>query len=81
MPAADASPPLAWSGVPENACALALIVEDVDVPFPRPFVHAVAYGIDPATTNLAAGALDATPSYGAPQVRVWRQCSWSVTTW
>jgi Raf kinase inhibitor-like YbhB/YbcL family protein len=60
MPQAAASPPLAWSGVPEDARVLALIVEDVDVPFPRPFVHAVAYGIDPVTTQLDGGALDAT---------------------
>jgi Raf kinase inhibitor-like YbhB/YbcL family protein len=54
------SPPLAWSGIPPGTKTLALIVEDVDVPLPRPFVHAVAYGVDPATTSLAAGELDDT---------------------
>jgi Raf kinase inhibitor-like YbhB/YbcL family protein len=58
MPATPASPPLAWSGVPEDARSIALVMEDVDVPFPRPLVHVIAYAIDPATTELPAGALD-----------------------
>jgi Raf kinase inhibitor-like YbhB/YbcL family protein len=51
------SPPLAWSGVPAGTKMLALIVEDVDAPLPRPLVHAVAYDIDPALASLEAGAL------------------------
>jgi hypothetical protein len=57
MPASRVSPPLRWSGVPAEARCLTLVVEDVDAPIPRPFVHAVAYAIDPATTTLDAGAL------------------------
>jgi Raf kinase inhibitor-like YbhB/YbcL family protein len=53
-----ASPPLAWSGIPPGTKTLALVIEDIDVPLPRPFVHAVAYAIDPAKTTLAAGELD-----------------------
>jgi Raf kinase inhibitor-like YbhB/YbcL family protein len=59
LSAERSSPPLAWSGVPPGTKTLALIVEDVDVPLPRPFVHAVAYALDPATTSLAAGELEA----------------------
>jgi phosphatidylethanolamine-binding protein (PEBP) family uncharacterized protein len=59
MPATAESPPLAWSGVPEGTAMLALVVEDLDVPLPRPVPHAVAYGIDPARTSLEAGELAA----------------------
>jgi len=58
MSAERASPPLAWTGVPAGTRTLALVIEDIDVPLPRPFVHAVAYAIDPATTSLAPGELD-----------------------
>jgi Raf kinase inhibitor-like YbhB/YbcL family protein len=53
------SPPLAWDGVPAGTQTLVLIVEDVDAPLPRPFVHAVVYGIAPAATSLAGGVLAA----------------------
>ena len=52
------SPPLEWSGVPPAAKTLVMVVEDVDVPFPRPLTHAVAYEISPATTSLEGNALD-----------------------
>lgn len=35
-----------------------LIVEDADVPLPRPIVHALTAGIDPAVPALAEGALN-----------------------
>lgn len=44
---ADQSPPLAWSGVPQGAAALALIVDDPDAPG-RTWVHWVLYDL-PAT--------------------------------
>ena len=57
LPDGKASPPLAWTGVPPETKMLALVVEDVDAPLLRPLTHALAYGIDPATTSLEAGAL------------------------
>jgi Raf kinase inhibitor-like YbhB/YbcL family protein len=39
------SPPLSWSGLPEGAEQLALIVDDPDAPRDEPFVHWVIYGI------------------------------------
>jgi Raf kinase inhibitor-like YbhB/YbcL family protein len=51
------SPPLVWTGVPEDAASLALIVEDPDAPTPRPLVHAILFDIDPALGNLAEGAI------------------------
>ncbi|HEV3086976.1 MAG TPA: YbhB/YbcL family Raf kinase inhibitor-like protein [Candidatus Elarobacter sp.] len=58
LPPGKDSPPLEWSNVPAETAMLVLVVEDVDVPFPRPLVHALAYGIDATTDALDAGALD-----------------------
>ena len=55
----DISPPLAWSGAPEGAKSLALIVDDPDAPDPKAprmtWVHWVLYNIPPAATGLAEG--------------------------
>ena len=51
------SPPLVWSGIPDGAESLALIVEDPDAPTPRPMVHALVLDIDPAIDSLAEGAI------------------------
>jgi len=52
----DASPPLVWSGVPDGAQSLALIVDDPDAPDPAApkmvYVHWVLYDIPPAATGL-----------------------------
>lgn len=52
----DQSPPLRWAGVPATARALVLIIDDVDVPLPRPLLHTVAV-IEPSLPGLDAGAL------------------------
>lgn len=58
------SPALRWSGVPENTGALVLILEDDDVPLPRPLMHTIA--ILPADVDhLDEGALHP----GAPEMR------------
>ena len=51
------SPALRWSGAPEATRAFALIVEDADVPTPRPIVHALALDIPGDRDGLAEGAL------------------------
>ena len=55
----DISPPLAWSGVPEAAKSLALIVDDPDAPDPKAprvvWVHWILYNIPPSATGLAEG--------------------------
>jgi Raf kinase inhibitor-like YbhB/YbcL family protein len=60
LPNTDESPPLEWSNVPAGTQSLVLVMEDVDVPFPRPLVHALAHDIAPETTALEAGALAGT---------------------
>ena len=56
----DMSPPLAWSGLPDNAKSVAMIVDDPDAPDPakpqRVYVHWVVYNIPPQTTSLPENA-------------------------
>lgn len=65
----NVSPPLEWSGVPESAKSLVLIVEDPDAPRGT-FLHWLIWGIDPAEKGLpeGAGAGSKTPG-GARQGR------------
>jgi len=55
----DISPPLAWSGVAQQAKSLVLIVDDPDAPDPAApkmtWVHWVLYNIPPSATGLAQG--------------------------
>ena len=53
---ANASPPLAWSGVPGGADALVLTVEDPGAPYGN-FVHWSVGGIDPSATDVARGGV------------------------
>jgi len=52
----DNSPPLMWSGVPDNTRSLVLIIDDPDAPDPHApkmtWVHWVVYNIPPNTTCL-----------------------------
>ena len=54
------SPPLEWSGIPEAARSMVLIVEDPDAPDPKAptvtWVHWVLINIPTTTTTLAEGA-------------------------
>lgn len=56
------SPPLSWSGIPNNAKSLVLIVEDPDAPDPRApkmtWVHWVLYNL-PVDINELAESLSA----------------------
>jgi Raf kinase inhibitor-like YbhB/YbcL family protein len=57
----DASPALAWSGVPEGTRSLALVVDDPDAPG-RTFLHWLAWGLDPEAGSLEEG--EAAPVEG-----------------
>ncbi len=48
---ADRSPQLSWRAVPSRTRQLVLIIDDVDVPLPRPLLHTVAL-IDPAVASV-----------------------------
>ncbi len=52
----DTSPELRWSGVPDGAVELVLVVHDPDAPLVDGFTHWVATGIDPSSDGLPAGA-------------------------
>jgi Raf kinase inhibitor-like YbhB/YbcL family protein len=53
----NTSPPLMWNKIPAEAAELAIILEDLDVPLPRPVVHMIACRISPERTSMAEGAL------------------------
>jgi Raf kinase inhibitor-like YbhB/YbcL family protein len=61
----NASPALHWRGVPADTKQLVLIMDDVDVPLPKPLVHTIAV-IEPEVDSLGEG--DLRP--GTPGVRV-----------
>lgn len=50
----DASPPLAWSGIPAGTQSLALIADDPDAPVGT-WVHWVLYNIPPDLSGLPEG--------------------------
>lgn len=52
----DVSPPLAWTGLPEGAQSLALIVEDPDAPSGN-WVHWVLYDLPGDVTSLVEGSV------------------------
>jgi phosphatidylethanolamine-binding protein (PEBP) family uncharacterized protein len=59
----DISPQLQWSGVPASTVELVLIVEDPDVPLPRPIVHCLVTGIDPQLNELPGSCTRPQPSF------------------
>jgi hypothetical protein len=51
----DISPPLSWSGLPEGAKSVALIMDDPDSPGAKPWVHWVIYDIPADAKGLDEG--------------------------
>ena len=81
MPAASAgkgvgdntSPQLGWTGLPSETRQLVLIIDDVDVPLPRPLLHTIAV-IESGVTHVDTGALQPGVAFhpwwfGAPRIR------------
>jgi hypothetical protein len=60
----NVSPALQWRGAPDGTRQLVLILEDVDVPLPRPLLHTIVL-IEPNRHSLDEGALQ----LGAPGLR------------
>jgi Raf kinase inhibitor-like YbhB/YbcL family protein len=50
------SPALQWSGVPADAKQLVLIMDDLDVPMPKPLMHTIAV-LEPDVGGLGEGEL------------------------
>ncbi|WP_406814806.1 YbhB/YbcL family Raf kinase inhibitor-like protein [Mycobacterium sp. M23085] len=63
----NTSPPLHWGPLPVGTRQVVLVIDDVDVPLPRPLLHTVAV-IEPSVDGVAAGALRP----GCPGVRFLR---------
>ena len=67
----DLSPPMTWTGVPETARSLVLIIDDPDAPDPKApkmiWVHWVLYIIPPDVSGLTEGIAPATLPPGAVQ--------------
>ncbi|HEX2284234.1 MAG TPA: YbhB/YbcL family Raf kinase inhibitor-like protein [Mycobacterium sp.] len=61
----NVSPPLRWSGVPAPTKQLALVIDDIDVPGPKPLMHTIAL-IEADSRGLAEGELKP----GTPGVRM-----------
>lgn len=51
------SPPIRWSGVPDAAEAVAIILEDADSPTPKPLVHAIVADLPGEDGELLEGAM------------------------
>lgn len=74
----DVSPPLAWSGVPQQARSLVLIVDDPDAPDPKAprmtWVHWLLYNMPPDTPGLPEGvAADALPEGTREGMNDWKR--------
>jgi Raf kinase inhibitor-like YbhB/YbcL family protein len=52
----NTSPHLRWEGLPSETRQIVLIIDDVDVPLPRPLLHTVAV-IEPTISSIGAGTL------------------------
>lgn len=61
----DLSPPLSWSGLPDGARSLALLVDDPDA---AGFVHWVAFNIDASASGALPAGFSASPD-APPQGR------------
>jgi Raf kinase inhibitor-like YbhB/YbcL family protein len=60
------SPPLSWSGVPPEAKALVLLVEDADSPTPHPLVHAIVWDLPPHDGEIPEAGLKSKGATGEP---------------
>jgi Raf kinase inhibitor-like YbhB/YbcL family protein len=68
----NVSPPLTWSGVPDDAAELVLACEDADAPSGT-FVHWLVTGIDPHTGGVDTGD---TPTGGRPRTNGYGERGW-----
>ena len=74
----DVSPPLSWTGIPDQAKSLVLIVDDPDAPDPAAprmvYVHWVLYNLPVTATGLAEAISPATLPAGTREgVNDWKR--------
>lgn len=74
----DVSPPLLWSGVPDAARELVLIVDDPDAPV-GDWVHWLVYGIPTDALGLPEGIPAGVPKLAAPRGAIQGTNSWHKT--
>jgi Raf kinase inhibitor-like YbhB/YbcL family protein len=77
----DLSPPLAWSGIPEGAVGLALIVDDPDAPDPAAptmiWVHWVVYNLPATAGGLSEGvAFEDLPAETGVGLNDWQRAEY-----
>ena len=75
---ADIAPPLAWSGVPEGAASLVLIVDDPDAPDPAApkmtWVHWLLYNLPADSVGLPQGCASSDlPTGGGEGLNDWQR--------
>ena len=58
------SPPVSWTGVPESAKSIVVVLVEPDAPDGKNWIHWLLYGIPSATTDVP----EALPSTGADRV-------------
>jgi Raf kinase inhibitor-like YbhB/YbcL family protein len=51
------SPSLAWTGLPAGTKTIAIMMEDPDAASARPFIHWLAWNLDPAAGGLDRGSV------------------------
>ncbi len=54
---ASLCPPLRWEGLPARTHSVVLLVEDADIPLPRPMVHLIVHSISPEKTEFGEGEI------------------------
>src|SRR3569623_3132091 len=65
-------PPLAWSALPSGTKSLALLVEDPDASTPQPFVHWVAWNLNPSAGAIPQALTGATQGKNGAGQPGWR---------
>jgi Raf kinase inhibitor-like YbhB/YbcL family protein len=73
------SPPLEWRGVPMNAEAVVLLIEDADSPTPHPMVHAIVWDLPGSDASLPEGALPSAQGAAAAKDHLGRNSMLSAS--
>lgn len=63
---AGLSPSLQWDGLPPQTQSVVLLVEDADIPLPKPLTHLIVHGIPPDKTVFGEGEIPFRQHGAAP---------------